>query len=103
MSDVASYEQEVLATVEDRLRKVTQGPSWSDPRRQVREVRLEGAHPHTRLVVVFDDPEFGSGLEEHFSIHRLKGPHGEPMDPEAIATIVWANVDEFGRGPGDWG
>ncbi len=97
MPDLANYEQEVLATVEDRLRKVVKSRAWSDPQRQIREVRLEGAYPHTKIVVVFDDPQLGIGLEEEFSIHRLKGPRGEPMAPEAIATVVWANVDEFGR------
>lgn len=98
MPDIASYEEEVLVTVERGLREAERSLHWPDPERQVRDVRLEGEYPNTKLVVVFDDPKWGKGLTEEFFIHQFKGPHGEPLAPEAISTIVWANVEEFGYG-----
>jgi hypothetical protein len=67
-ADPASYERRVLAVTEEVLRRILASEArmlTSETRRELREVRLEGSYPDTRMVVTYWDGRNPARAREH--------------------------------------
>jgi hypothetical protein len=67
-ADPESYERRVLAVTEEVLQRILESEArvlTSETRRELREIRLDGRYPDTRVVVTYWDGRNPAHAREH--------------------------------------
>lgn len=91
-----AYEAAVLDALARRLDVGAEGTLRHEGR-VIRETWVEGSSPERELVIAYDDEVRGDGLSKRWTLDSFKTSSGAPGNPEAIATIVLANLEEIGH------
>lgn len=95
----AAWEQAVLEAVrEDLARPAAKKHMLTPSGRMLREVRLEGSHPNTLLVVAYTDVRSDEDGEMNFELWRPDGlfvhSDGARDEPEFARDMIYAHVIE---------
>jgi hypothetical protein len=70
--------------------------SFGSIRRELRGIRLEGAHPQTTIIVTVFNPELVQSTDMHFPLWNslTEAPDGERRDPDDVASLIAINASE---------